>query len=175
MSDNRITAYADSLLGIARAEGSTEILQEELTALATAIESDEGLRSSLTSSRISAADRTAAIESALEGKASTVTTAVAGMLVATGHASEIGEITAAMASRSAEAAGASIAEVRSAVALTEAQLTQLAQALTTKMGREIQVRNIVDPTVMGGIVTQIGDEVIDGTVRTRLNQLREAF
>jgi F0F1-type ATP synthase delta subunit len=33
----------------------------------------------------------------------------------------------------------------------------------------------VDPSVLGGVVTQIGDSVIDGSVRTRLNQLRDAF
>jgi F-type H+-transporting ATPase subunit delta len=42
-------------------------------------------------------------------------------------------------------------------------------------GKEVEVKVIVDPRVMGGIVTQIGDIVIDGTVRHRLEQLRKAF
>jgi F-type H+-transporting ATPase subunit delta len=37
------------------------------------------------------------------------------------------------------------------------------------------VKNVVDPSVMGGIVTRIGDSVLDGSVRTRLNQLRDVF
>jgi F-type H+-transporting ATPase subunit delta len=40
---------------------------------------------------------------------------------------------------------------------------------------EITVRNIVDPSVIGGVVTTIGDDVLDGSVRTRLNRLRDAF
>ena len=68
-----------------------------------------------------------------------------------------------------------MAEVRSAVALTDAQLTELTAALKARTNMDILVKNIVDPSVMGGLVTQIGDSVLDGTVRTRLNQLRDAF
>ncbi|HTO00013.1 MAG TPA: F0F1 ATP synthase subunit delta, partial [Microthrixaceae bacterium] len=60
-------------------------------------------------------------------------------------------------------------------ALTEAQIAQLTEALKARTNQDITVKNIVDPTVMGGIVTKIGDSVLDGTVRTRLNQLRESF
>ena len=59
--------------------------------------------------------------------------------------------------------------------LTEEQVGRLADALSSKLGRTVTVRNVVDESVVGGVVTQIGDEVIDGTIRTRLNQLREAF
>ncbi len=175
MSDKRITAWADSILGIASAEGDSETVSEELHSLSRMIESDESLRSSLSDERISAADRTAAVEGALNGMASEVTTAIAGLVIGTGRIKDLGLITAEMAHRAAEATGASVAEVRSAVPLSVEQLNRLTEGLTEKMGRQIQVRNIVDPTVMGGIVTQIGDEVIDGSVRTRLNQLRDAF
>ena len=77
--------------------------------------------------------------------------------------------------RSAASAGETVAEVRSAVALSDEQLRQLTEALSARTNRRITVRNIVDPTVLGGIVTTIGDSVLDGSVRTRLNQLREAF
>ena len=80
-----------------------------------------------------------------------------------------------MARISAEGAGAVVAEARSAVALTDEQVSRLEAALSSKLGRTVTVRNIVDESVMGGVVTQIGDEVIDGSVRSRLNQLREAF
>ena len=65
--------------------------------------------------------------------------------------------------------------MRSAVPLTDAQLADLARALKARTNIDVTIRNVVDPTVMGGVVTQIGDSVLDGSVRTRLNQLREAF
>ena len=68
-----------------------------------------------------------------------------------------------------------MAEARSAVNLTEDQRQRLAAALGKATGKEVEVKVIVDPRVMGGIVTQIGDIVIDGTVRHRLERLRKAF
>jgi F-type H+-transporting ATPase subunit delta len=47
--------------------------------------------------------------------------------------------------------------------------------LAKKTGKQIEVVVDVDPSVLGGIVTQIGDTVIDGSVRQRLSQLRESF
>ena len=55
------------------------------------------------------------------------------------------------------------------------ELADLARALKARTNIDVTIRNVVDPTVMGGVVTQIGDSVLDGSVRTRLNQLREAF
>jgi len=68
-----------------------------------------------------------------------------------------------------------VAEVRSAVAVGDVQQRRLAGALQRATGKDVAVKVIVDPTVMGGLVTRIGDEVIDGSVRARINQLREAF
>ena len=91
------------------------------------------------------------------------------------HVGELEVIVDAALARSAESRGEAVAEVRSAVALTEDQLSRLAAALKAKTHRDVAVRNIVDPSVVGGIVTQIGDALFDGSVRTRLTQLRDAF
>ena len=97
------------------------------------------------------------------------------MLVVVGRIADLPKIVDELVRRSAESTGETVAEVRSAVALTEEQLARLAAALKPKTNRDITIRNIVDPTVLGGVVTPIGDSVLDGSVRTRLNQLRDAF
>ena len=76
---------------------------------------------------------------------------------------------------SASANRKAVAEVRSAVPLTEDQRTRLTAALNQATGKDLEVKVIVDPTVLGGLLTQIGDTVIDGTVRTKLAKLREAL
>ena len=52
-------------------------------------------------------------------------------------------------------------------------MTGLAKALSEATGKEVEVKVIVDPNVLGGVVARIGDTVIDGTVRHRLDQLKE--
>ncbi|MDO5750777.1 MAG: F0F1 ATP synthase subunit delta [Rothia sp. (in: high G+C Gram-positive bacteria)] len=64
-----------------------------------------------------------------------------------------------------------IAKVTSAFALAPAQVERLAKALTAVYNRELKLDLTVDPAVLGGLRVQIGDEVIDGTVSTRLENL----
>jgi F-type H+-transporting ATPase subunit delta len=63
--------------------------------------------------------------------------------------------------------------VRSAVPLDDAQRQRIADALSHATRKQVEVKVIVDESVMGGIVATIGDTVIDGTVRHRLDQLKE--
>jgi F-type H+-transporting ATPase subunit delta len=67
------------------------------------------------------------------------------------------------------------ARVRSAVALEPAQLETLKGALKRRLGRDVELRNEVDPAVIGGAVIDAGDIVIDGSVRGRLAKLGAAL
>lgn len=175
MSHAQISAYADAAYGIAAAEGRTAEVEDELFRLGRLLTANDELRSTLSDPHVPVERRAQVVEDLLDGKASRTTLSFASMLVSAGRISDLPAIAEEMSRRSAAAKGQTVAEVRSAVPLTDAQITQLAQALKTRTDVDVTIRNVVDPTVMGGIVTQIGDSVIDGSVRTRLNQLREAF
>ena len=175
MSDAQISAYAEAAYGIARAEGTITEVEDELFRLARVLETNDELRSTLTDVHLPVERRAQIVEDLLDGKASTTTVSFVSMLVLAGHITDLPAIADELVRRSAQAGGQTVAEVRSAVALTDAQIEQLAAALKARTNVDVTIRNIIDPTVMGGIVTQIGDSVIDGSVRTRLNQLREAF
>jgi F-type H+-transporting ATPase subunit delta len=68
-----------------------------------------------------------------------------------------------------------VAEVRSAIPLDEAIQKRLAEALSKSLGKQVEIKVIIDPDVIGGVVARVGDTVIDGTVRHRLEQLRESL
>ena len=53
--------------------------------------------------------------------------------------------------------------------------SSLAAALGTATGKQVEVKVIVDPSLKGGVVAQVGDTVIDGSIRRRLDQLRNAL
>lgn len=175
MSDAQISAYAEAAYGIARSEGNSAEVEDELFRLARVLETNDELRSTLTDPHLPVERRAQIVEDLLDTRATATTVSFVSMLVAAGRITDLPAIADELVRRSARAAGQTVAEVRSAVPLTDTQIEQLAAALTTRTQVDVTVRNIVDPTVMGGIVTQIGDSVIDGSVRTRLNQLREAF
>ena len=175
MSDTRITAYADAAFAIAQAEGDLAEVEDELFRLGRVLESNDELRSALTDQHVPVSRRQQIIEDLLAGKATQTTLAIVSMIVGAGRAADLVKIANELEQRTASNSGQAVAEVRSAVALTDAQLTELTAALKARTNMDILVKNIVDPSVMGGLVTQIGDSVLDGTVRTRLNQLRDAF
>ena len=62
-----------------------------------------------------------------------------------------------------------VAVVRTAVDLEPAQRERLVAALSSQYGREVQLNVLVDPDVMGGIRVELGDDVIDGTIASRLD------
>jgi F-type H+-transporting ATPase subunit delta len=66
-------------------------------------------------------------------------------------------------------------EVTSAFELSEAEAAQLAQALSTKLSREVNLSSTVDASLLGGVVVRAGDTVIDGSVRSKLAQLADAM
>jgi F-type H+-transporting ATPase subunit delta len=175
MTDTRITAYADALLSVAKAEGNLADVEDELYRFAQALEGNDELRSTLSDPHIPAARRQQVVEDLLEGKASGPTVGVVSMIVGAGRANDLPKMVDELVQRAASGRGQLVAEVRSAVALTPDQQARLASALAAQTKSEITVRNVVDPSVMGGVVTTIGDSVLDGTVRTRLHQLRDAF
>jgi F-type H+-transporting ATPase subunit delta len=172
MSDQRIDGYARGLFEIARAEGTLDEVEDELFRFARSYESSEALRSALTDEQIPADRRQAVVESLLGGKATPTTTQLVSMVVGSGRARDLPAIIDRLVDRASRSKDLEVANVRVAVPLTEDQQHRLAAALTNATGKQINMKVVVDPSVLGGVVATIGDTVIDGTVRTRIDQLK---
>lgn len=175
MSSDRVSSYAEALVSVVQAEGDLAAAEDELFAVAQALAGSDELRETLSDRRIPAARRQQIVEDLLGGQAAEVTTALVSMVVGAGRGGDIVRIIEAAVERSAGLRNKAVAEVRSAVALSDDQQQRLAEALQRATGKDVTIKLIVDPAVMGGLVTRIGDDVIDGSVRGRINQLREAF
>jgi F-type H+-transporting ATPase subunit delta len=175
MADDRTLAYAEALFAVARAEGTLGEGEDELFRFSQVLKGSDELREALTDPRIPASRRQQIVEDLLGGKASDTTVALVSMVVGTGRARELPDIVARLVEMSAAEADKEVAEVRSAVPLNDDQRKRLAEALNKATGKQVEVKVIVDPSVMGGIVAQVGDTVIDGSVRSRLEQLKNAF
>ena len=172
---SRSQYYADALIALGNAEGDPWGLEADLHAFANAVAGSPELQNSLSDSSVPAANRAQVVEDLLAGKASKASAAAISMIVGAGRAGDLPEIARAMSSKMAGGRGAAYAEVRSAVPLSDEQKQRLEKALSDKVGRPVTARVTIDPTVVGGIVTQIDDTVIDGSVRRRLNQMRETL
>lgn len=172
MSDAKIEGYARALFEIARAEGTLDEVEDELFRFARSYESSDALRNALTDEHIPAEKRQAIVEDLLGEKTTTTTTQLVSMVVGSGRARDLPAIVDSLVARASSAKQLDVAEVRTAVALTADQQARLKAALENATGKSLNLKTVVDASVIGGVVATIGDTVIDDTVRTRIDQLK---
>ena len=175
MADDRTPAYAEALFAVARAEGTLGEVEDELFRFSQTLQGNDELRNALTDANIPAARRLHRVVDVLGGMASPPRVAVVSMVVGRGRARKLPSIIERLVEMSAAEANKEVAEVRTAVPLTDDQRDRLAKALEDATGKQVEVKVVVDPSVLGGIVAQVGDTVIDGSVRRRLDQLKNAL
>ncbi len=171
----RIEAYSTALLEVAKAEGTLDRVADELFRFARAVERNEQLRETLTNSLLPAELRQSIVEDILGTRASPLTTALVSFVVGAGRARDLVPIIDRVVERNAAEEQKQVAEVRSAIPLDDDQQSRLARALASALGKQVEVKVVVDPAVMGGLVARVGDTIIDGSVRHRLDQLREVL
>lgn len=175
MSDEKIQGYAQAILAVASAESNGAQVEDEIYRFSQVLQSSEELKSTLSDPSIPSARRQQIVEDLLDGQVTQTTVALVSMVVAAGMGSDIKAIADKVVGLGAESRDKAVAEVYSVVDLSSDQQQRLAAALKSATGKDVEMKIIIDESVMGGLLVQIEDEVIDGTVRTRLKQLREAF
>jgi F-type H+-transporting ATPase subunit delta len=170
---DRVDAYATALLEVAKAEGILGEVEDDLFRFARTFEGSDELRMALTDPALPAARRVAVVEDLMGERALTASAAMAAFVVGIGRASDLPEIVDRFVEKAARQREREVAEVRSAIPLDDAQRERLASALSHATGKQVEVKVVIDPKVLGGIVATVGDTVIDGSVRHRLDQLKE--
>jgi len=173
--EDRITGYANAIFALANAEGELERVEDELLTVAQAVEGSAELRSALTDPRLPVDRKQAIIDGIIGGRSSSLTVGVVQLIVAQGHAAELPAIAKAFLEVAAASRQKALAEVRSAVPLDDETVKRLAAALSHATDRDVEVKVIVDPSVIGGVVARVGDTVIDGSIARRVDSLRQAL
>jgi F-type H+-transporting ATPase subunit delta len=156
---SKVDAYARAILAIARAEDRVAPVEDDLFRFARALEGSEPLRVALTDPQLPLERRVAVVDELTSGKALALSSALLGMVIGAGQVNDLGAIVDRFVELAAASREREVAEVRSAIELDDAQVA-------------VEVKVIIDPSVLGGLVARIGDTVIDGSVRHRLDQMK---
>lgn len=173
--DARIAGYATAILEIARAEGDTDRIADELFRIAKAFDSSEPLRQAMTDSRIPVDRKHGIIDELLGSRASSTAVQLVNFIVGQGMARQLGAIADTVTKQAAAARRKTVAEIRSAAPLDDDTVARLAARLSEVTGKDIEPKVVVDPQLVGGIVAKVGDQIFDGSVKSRLEDLREAW
>jgi F-type H+-transporting ATPase subunit delta len=165
----------DALLSAAEQQGSLDEVEDELFRFERILDGAGALTSALDEAAVPSERRTALLRSVLSGKASPITVELLAHAVASGRKRSIELAIDDLLQASAARRNRTMARVISARELTDEQSNRLQSALSAMYGRPINVRTAVDPAIQGGLVIRVGDEVIDGTVASRLAAARAAL
>lgn len=154
--------------------GSLEETEDEMFRFARLVASTPDLRNALSGRSVGLAERQNLVGELLAGKATSSTVVLARRAVAarerTFDQTMEGFVTLAAAQKNRV-----VAIVRVAQPLTDEQRERLRTVLQRQVGRDVAMQEILDPDVLGGVRVELGDEVIDGTVSTKLQSARRLF
>jgi F-type H+-transporting ATPase subunit delta len=172
---DRAAAYATALVAVAEAEGALGKVEDELFSFAKATEQNPKLREALTDQSLPVENREAVVRDVLGGRANQVTINLITFVIQSGRARDLSKIADAFVQLAASSRQHAVAEIRSAVPLTDKQRERLERALSSATGRTVEAKVVVDPTVIGGVVARVDDLVFDGSVASRLEDARHAL
>ena len=168
--------YASALFGLARDERQIDAVGNSLDLLSQALVDSRDFSELVSSPLIDRAEAGNAF-AAVAGQLSLdpITTNFLGVLAKNGRKNQLLPVIRAFRRLAAEHRGETTAEVLTAHPLKDDQLTALKQQLRARAGREVAVETRTDPEILGGIVIKMGSQMIDASIRTKLNRLAEAM
>jgi F-type H+-transporting ATPase subunit delta len=164
----------DVLLYDAEVAGSLGEIEDELFRFERILEAQPQLTTLLDSAAQPPDRRVQLLRTLVSGKVTPITLLLLEHAIRSGRRRGIAAAIGRLLEDTAARRDRSIARVISAVPLTDAQESRLSAVLSEYFRRRISVQTAVEPAVRGGLMIRIGDEVIDGTVSTRLAQARNA-
>lgn len=161
-----------SILAKAEADGHIDTVEDELFRFERIVASDTELRDTLASRNTDAKGKSDLVAVLLAGKAQPETVRLAQYAVTHSRGRRLDRIMERYLKLAAKRLDELTALVTVAAPLTEQQFARLRSALEQHYRKSVRLQTVVEPSVMGGIRVQIGDEVVDGTVLRRLDEAR---
>jgi F-type H+-transporting ATPase subunit delta len=169
---DRTHHYAQAVVALAEAEDALGAVEDELLAVARAIDGSDELRRQLTDQHLPIGSRLTFAESAGLQAAHPATRSALALLIAADRIGDIAAIADVVASEGAARRDAEVAEVYVAAPLDDAKREALKAALERATGKRLDMKVFVDESVVGGVRAKIGDTVIDGSLASRLDEMR---
>jgi F-type H+-transporting ATPase subunit delta len=168
--------YATALFELARDTNAINAVENSMRAIAQAVSESADLKALTHNPVISRDDAKRAIAAVASAmKLDALTSKTLGVLAHNRRLSETASVARAFSTLAAAHRGEVTAEVTSAHALSAAQTTALLASLKTRVGGDVAIQAKVDPSLLGGLTVRIGSQMIDNSIKTRLNSLATAM
>ena len=168
--------YATALFSLASETKSIDGVSASLASLKILLTESKEFRALVDSPIVSRADATRGVAAVAKAmKLDLLTAKFLGVLAGNRRLSQLSAIMISYGELAANYRGETTAQVTSAHALDQNQIKALSAQLKSRVGRDVAVDMIVDRAILGGLIVKIGSQMIDGSIRTKLNTLALAM
>lgn len=166
--------YSSALADVVVTSGQTDAVKSELAAWSEMFRQNADLQAVFSNPAIAAANKEKVLDGLIaKAKPQPATANFLKILLRNGRLTEIGEINERFDTVLQERSGVLKAEIISAREIGEGERAEFQKELAKLTGKNVQINFTVDQTIIGGVVTRIGSTVYDGSVKTKLENLRE--
>jgi F-type H+-transporting ATPase subunit delta len=162
----------DAALASSEAAGELDEVEDELFRFSRILEAEPELRDTLTNRSLADDTKRGLLHTLLDGKVTRTTFALLERAVLEPRGRTIEHALRDLSTLAAQRRDRLVAHVRTAVELTLAEQEALVTALGTSFEHDVRLQIVVDPSLIGGLTVQIGDEIIDGSVARQLDEAR---
>jgi F-type H+-transporting ATPase subunit delta len=169
--DTAARRYAEAAFEIAQRDGSVDAWRTELEK-AAAVLGDERIANYLTNPAVPLEARAALLEKALGGSVSGPVRNLIQLQLRRGRIDQLPRVASEFRRLDNRRQGITVATATSAAALTPDEVRALTTRLEQFTGGRVELDVQVDPSLLGGLIVRVGDRLIDGSVRGRLERLR---
>lgn len=168
--------YAKALLLIGKEDGETDRYRQELDGLAQLMAREQQFADIIANPLYGSGERKQLLQKVIDklGLSQVMATFLL-FLFEKGRIGHIGNINDFYQKLADELKGVARASLVTATELTDETIEKIRSALSTKTGKEVALEVEHDPGIIGGIITRIGDLVLDGSVKTQLLNMRESL
>ena len=172
-ADPIVSAYAESLFRLASAEEVVERVEEELHEIERLYSDNPEMKEFINNPRVKAEGKKDALVELLGDKLSRITLNHMHLLIDQERGRMLPKVAEEFYRLAGEARAKVTAEVITAVPISDGTREQLGETLKKLTKKDVYLRARVDESILGGAVVRVGDKVLDGSVRSKLNQLKK--
>ncbi|MDB5332355.1 MAG: atpH [Phycisphaerales bacterium] len=164
--------YARSLLELANEQKQAEETGQELAGLGEILAANPVFRDYLADPAVGKTERKAVIEKTFRGRVSPLVYNFLGVMNGHGRLGVLGQVASAFRDLLDAQLGNIEVGVTSALKLSPDQLEQVRQRVSSALGKNAIIRELVDDSIIGGLMVQVEDRLIDASVRNQLQAMK---
>ena len=166
-----VRRYAEAVLDLAAESNTLDVWSSDLRIVA-GFTGEPDVAGIIANVRVPRAERLRLLEAGLSGQVSPLALNLVRLLNERDRAGLAGEIQRAFQEMADDRRGIAHATVTTAVALADDERGAIAAKLSSMTGKQVDVTSVVDASIIGGVIARMGDQLIDGSTRTRLVALK---